>query len=228
MSIYFVSFGNEMYTNSRIRIKNEVESLNLIDNIKIYTEHDLFNIPEFWDKHKTFILSNKRGYGYWIWKSYLTLKTMTEMNDNDILIYADAGCEISLQLKDYMKHIIEIAKTTESGIVSIELNCIEKMFTKEDLFKYLDCDNLKNTNQLHATFFFIRKCEHTMNIIKEWYRISSIYSLIDDTPSILPNSNIFYEHRHDQSIFSLLRKKYGTHIIFEGGYIPILDSRIRN
>lgn len=228
MSIYFVSFGNEMYKNSRIRIKNEVESLNLVDNIKIYTEHDLFNMPDFWDKHKTFVLSNKRGYGYWIWKSYLIMKTLNEMNDNDILIYADAGCEISLQLKAYMKHIIEMTNTTETGIISVETSCIEKMWTKEDLFNYLDCYNLKDTNQLHATFFFIRKCEHSIFIVNEWYRISCIYSLLDDSQSDLPNSKIFQEHRHDQSIFSLLRKKYGTYIISEGGYIPILGSRIRN
>jgi hypothetical protein len=66
-----------------------------------------------------------------------------------------------------------------------------------------------------------------MHIIREWYRISSIYSLIDDSASILPNSNIFHKHRPDQSIFLLLRKKYETHIISEGGYIHILGSRIR-
>jgi len=43
-------------------------------------------------------------------------------------------------------------------------------------------------------------------MIREWSRISKIINLIDDSPSIIKNSNNFIEHRHDQSIFSLLCK----------------------
>ena len=232
MPVYFLSFGNEMFKNSLIRIRKEIESINMVDNIRTYTEYDLINNPDFWDKHKQFILSNKRGYGYWLWKSYLTLKTLEEMNDGDVLIYADAGCKIEIDRVNYMKQMIEITKQTESGIVSIEMPWnIEETWTKEDLFKYLDCGHLRGTPQLHATFFFIRKCKKSMDIVNEWYQISCIYSLLDDTPSILPNAHTFKEHRHDQSIFSLLRKKYKTYIISASSnekYIPILDSRIRN
>ena len=38
--------------------------------------NDLKTIHEFWNVHKGFIESRPRGYGYWIWKSYLTLKTL--------------------------------------------------------------------------------------------------------------------------------------------------------
>ena len=37
------------------------------------------------------------------------------------------------------------------------------------------------------------------------------YHLIDDTPSLLENTVDFREHRHDQSIYSLLLKKYNIH-----------------
>ena len=38
---------------------------------------------------------------------------------------------------------------------------------------------------------------------------SCIYHLLDDSKSVNPNYPGFNEHRHDQSIFSLLTKKHG-------------------
>jgi hypothetical protein len=40
------------------------------------------------------------------------------------------------------------------------------------------------------------------------------YHLIDDTPSKSPNFTEFIEHRHDQSILSLLTKLYDMNIYF--------------
>jgi hypothetical protein len=36
------------------------------------------------------------------------------------------------------------------------------------------------------------------------------YHLINDSPSQTPNDISFHEPRHDQSLFSVLRKKYGS------------------
>ena len=98
-----------------------------------------------------------------------------------------------------------------------------------DLFEYLDMRNEKELNapQLFATTFTLRKCDHSVNIVKKWYETSCIYHNIDDTPSIQPNDPSFIDHRHDQSIFSLLRKKYGVLIIGEHE-CPIVLGRIRN
>ena len=232
MSIHFLSFGNKKYKNSIIRIGNEIQSINMVNYIHTYNEDDLMNITEFWEKHKNFVLSNERGYGYWLWKSFLTLKTLDEMNEGDILIYADAGCEILVNNKPQFENLINLAKSDKSGFISFEMRCnIEKKWTKSDLFDYLNCFDLKDTPQLHATYFVVKKCEKSMDIVKQWYNISSIYSLLDDTPSKIPNDVVFNEHRHDQSILSLLRKKYNTMIIKENDFHIfncIRESRIRN
>ena len=47
-----------------------------------------------------------------------------------------------------------------------------------------------------------------MDFVDEWLRFAAQSSLIDDSPSKAPNYPGFREHRHDQSIFSLLSKKY--------------------
>ena len=219
MTITFITFGNNKYNEALIRIKKEAESFNIFDNIIIYNEDYLKNDKIFWEKHGDFINNNNRGYGYWLWKSYLTLKTLENMNENDILLYCDAGCTLNVNGLSRFNDYLNIMKDNE--ILSFELNFLEKIWTKMDLFKYLDMDKPKyfDSKQLVGGIYFIKKTERTINIINEWYNIMSAnYNLINDSKSIIINDISFKEHRHDQSVFSLLRKKYGSFIIKDETY----------
>lgn len=67
----------------------------------------------------------------------------------------------------------------------------------------------------------LKKYNKTVFLFNELYNIiSNNYNLIDDSPSILNNDISFIENRHDQSVFSLLRKKYGTEILNNETYFP--------
>jgi hypothetical protein len=217
-NINFMSFANELYSSNLQRLKKEAEIINIFNNIITYTDKDLIDDPIFWNKHSDFILNNYRGYGYWIWKPYLTLKTLEIMNENDILVYCDAGCELNSEGINRLNEYINIVENNEYANISFELSHKEKSWTKMDIFNFFninindnnDIDKYVNSKQLIAGIFILKKCKLTSFIIEEWYRIACNYNLINDTPSILPNDESFIENRHDQSIFSLLRKKYGT------------------
>jgi hypothetical protein len=211
MTITFISFANEKFSKALERIKIESNAFP-IDTRIMYTEKDLENFSKFWEQHKNFILSNKRGYGYWIWKSYITLHTLSQLNDNDILWYTDAGCTLNKEGIPRFMEYIDIVKNNKSGILSFEMAYKQKTWTKMDLLSLFDKDQY-DLGQLVGGIFFIRKCENTLKLVSEWYKICCNYHLINDEPSILKNDSSFKEHRHDQSVFSLLRYKYGTDII---------------
>lgn len=88
----FITFGNPTYHNSVKRICKEAENLDFFTKIYGFTEVDLKQDEYFWNNHGNFIENNNRGYGYWLWKSYLIQKELNRINENDILIYCDAGC----------------------------------------------------------------------------------------------------------------------------------------
>ena len=90
--------------------------------------------------------------------------------------------------------------TLKEMSIKFTVNLLEKFGMDDE--KYL------NTDQLQATTILLCVCPETRNLIKEWYNISCDYHNIDDTPSISKNYDCFREHRHDQSIYSLLAKKY--------------------
>ncbi len=37
-----------------------------------------FEKNKFWKKHGTFIESNPRGYGYWLWKPFIIKETLQQ------------------------------------------------------------------------------------------------------------------------------------------------------
>jgi len=54
-----------------------------------------------------------------------------------------------------------------------------------------------------------------MHLVEEWLRVSLLYDshFLRDTPSYKPNYPGFVEHRHDQSILSLLVRKYKHYVL---------------
>jgi hypothetical protein len=82
-----------------------------------------------------------------------------------------------------------------------------------DLILKLDMLNDKylNTHQRLAASNMFLICDKTRDFVNKWYEIACDYHNIDDSPSINKNLHCFREHRHDQSIFSLLTKKYNIY-----------------
>ena len=240
MRKFFISFGTtHNYKISLNRINREALSLNVFDKVIVYTENDFDE--NYLEKHGEFMKKN-RGYGFWMWKSYFVKKTMEEMDDEDILVFADCGCHLVNnptainRLESYFK----LCNNIDSGILSFQMCFPEKSYTKMDVFEKLDevNDKMMNSGQLVGGIFVLRKCQNTINLINEYYELCQNYNLIDESESQLPNDPTFIAHRHDQSVFSILRKKRGTILIpdetwyddfmsYDAQSKPILATRIR-
>ena len=223
MKTKFVTFGAGKYKNyhSRLgsadfikagkRLINQVEKLKVFDETKLYTDTDLKNDSEFWGKHKDFIEKNSsegsRGYGYWIWKPYIIKKSMETMKDGDILMYADCGSTMTKNKRNIISAFNIVKK---DYILASKHHTLEKQYHKMDLIVLLGMKNSKHieTQQRQATAEMFFVCDKTRKLVNEWYNICCNYHMIDDTPSIEPNLPGNIEHRHDQSVFSLLTKKY--------------------
>ena len=208
-NITFMTFGNEQYRRPLYRIICESLKIPIFKRIIGYDETALKNSAEFWSKNGEFILNNPRGYGFWIWKSYLILKTLEQMDDNDILIYADSGCCIYETGLQRLNEYITRADNHPSGMLTFQTGNpwnLESYYTKMDVIKELNAEQLLNTYQIIAGIQIIRKNAVSIRHIQRWYDLCCNHHLISDKDSIIPNTSNFKEHRHDQSIFSILCK----------------------
>ena len=79
----------------------------LFENTKIYRPEDLD--PQFREKFIN-ILSKSRGGGYWLWKHHIIENELSKVNNNDFVIYSDAGSSFNYhgveRFKEYIKEFV--------------------------------------------------------------------------------------------------------------------------
>lgn len=214
MSLYFITFGGgtQHYKNAVKRICKQASRFNMFTEIFGFTDDDLKSDLDFWNKHGDFINSNPQGYGFWIWKIYLLRKLMKDdkYKEGDIFFYVDAGCEMNLRGKLRFKEYIKMVEDNDTLAMRLE-TFSEKKYTKADLLEYLNVsEEDMNSDQVEGGILFIKKTKTNMDALDEIYNIQTLnnYHYIDNTESIFPNYSEFIEHRHDQSVISLIFKKY--------------------
>ena len=206
----FITFGShENFINAGNRLLEQAKSMSLFEETILYTGEDLKNDVDFWERHGDFINKNSRGYGYWLWKPYIIQQTMNKMKNGDILLYLDCGCEIAVAERASLVNDIEFLKQSNKCIMGTP-TCIERDWNKMDLILKLEmnCDKYLNTEQRQGGTQLILVCDESRELVNNWYDLTCDYHMIDDSPSVNKNLDCFREHRHDQSIFSLLTKKY--------------------
>lgn len=172
------------------------------------------------------IFANKRGAGYWLWKPYIINKHLNQIGKDDYLIYTDSG----MLFVDCIDSLLEIERDSleNDGILLTETTQWipegppwkappEYMWTKRDAFLLTGTDkpSITHSTQANAAFLVAKPREKVFSFLEEWMKWGSDIRAITDIGNCLglPNYEGFMEHRHDQSLMSILAKKYGFRII---------------
>jgi hypothetical protein len=207
MKKYLINYADKTYYNSQKHNSKTGLEIGGFDEVMSYNRLSLDE--EFYLKNKH-ILEQSRGVGYWLWKPYLILKSLEKLEENDILFYSDAGIEFLKSIDE----IIPFMDETEEKLLLFELEDFHpnKRWTKRDCFINLDLDAEPYINQPQflASYIIMRKNDFVVSFMKEWLTYAEDYRNITDSPNEcgLPNYSEFVDHRHDQSILSLLGRKY--------------------
>ena len=205
------------------RLLKEAEEFGAFKSVTGYGPE---NLPVDFFKQFKDILIQPRGGGYWIWRPIILLEKLNKMKEGEYLIYLDAGCHLNKYGKKRFFEYIEMLNNSEYGIMSFQMSGKlgpgnlekENKWTNSEIFKYLDVDingEHGNSGQYLGGILVMKKNEHLLKIIK-----LLIKALNDDPLMYTDNYNTnqhpqFKENRHEQSLFSLLRKIHGS-IVLDG------------
>lgn len=214
---YFRSFAAGLFARRKRIIEIQAKSMKIFDDIACYDPAMLEKT--FSEKHKGILIPTIRGFGYWIWKAQVAIEAFGKMREGDVLVYADSGVTLNVQSKEVLKDYIDQVRHHSSGILAFFTegteDYIEYKWSKKDLFAALGVDRYKSitdTPQYATGFLLLRKQPSTIRFIYDWLAWSERdgYHYLIDSPSKHCESPGFIEHRHDQSIFSILAKIYGA------------------
>ena len=204
--IHLITFGNNSYINAKTRLCNEANDVGWFDSITSYGPEDLDE--DFKNQFRN-ILNQSRGAGYWIWKSYIIKKKLAEIEDNDILIYIDAGCSINPKGKKRFDEYIQMLNESDEGVISFQMPHLEKIWTTKEVFEYFNLDIngvFGSSGQIMSTIRIMKKVPNLIKLIDMEYEVYSNKPLLVTDHYNREQASYFKDHRHDQSIFSLIRK----------------------
>lgn len=202
---YLINFsGGNAFKDSQ---KNNALSglQNGFDAVIQYGPRDIDSV--FYNNNRK-ILKEKRGAGYWLWKPYFILETLNRVKKDDIVFYADAG---STFIRN-MDPIFELIK--EKGLLGFKMSGGHKehQYTRRKVVKYFYNDEKEvcDTNQDMASFIGVRKGANHLPLV-EWLIACQKPELIMDCARDPHEFAAFIDHRHDQSLWSLISKMHGVH-----------------
>jgi len=210
----YATTNNHYYTYQQSCV-NSFFALAEFDTIYPCNENNI--LLDFKTKNKHIFNSNHGGRGalranFWLWKPYLILRCLKKMDEGDILMYVDA----TITQRTSLVSIFDILKSQD--ILPFKINDgkgDERDATKRDAFILMNCDTSKYwtgelSGQLNASHMCFKKTKTTMNFVEEWLTFCEDERIITEMENTQgkPNYKEFVCHRHDQSVFSLLIKKY--------------------
>ena len=236
--LYFVTFADSRMFRTLARIKEQAKKLGVFDGIMAIDETKL---SKSWlERNSQFIMQNPRGFGLWIWKPEVILQALKKVPDNGILVYADAGCTLNPEGISRLKEYIQLVKDCSGHRLAFELTGFrEEQFTTEYVLQALEFTSRdqRDSYQLVGGISLIQKTPENIAFVTLWNQLVQAPHMLTGGMHI-PCSPSYSAHRHDQSIWSVLNKKFGGAAIihdetfFEDGFeknkrFPIHATRLK-
>jgi len=229
-SYQIITFGtDDLYKNQKIRFKKQATDIDFFDNIIIEDEK---TIKPLLKEHENFIINNKKGYGYWIWKPIIIKNQLEKMSENDILFYLDCGSSI-INNNDKLNEYINILKDKEIIVFNNTDYKIKSYIKTNVINEFNITDDILETYQIEGGCIILKNSKKTKEFIDEWikYMIKDNYQLLNDDLLTLSQNKEFIQNRHDQSILTVLarQKDYiyinnGLEELYSNG--PFLHTRL--
>lgn len=204
--LLFITYSNDLFAKTRDLCVRMALKRGKVDKAIAYGPEDIDEV--FYAKYKQ-ILDLRAGNGLWLWKPYFVCKALDLVQEGDIVIYCDAG-------SFFFRSCKSIVNTMDDDIWVSDIPLIEKQYTKPELMEKMGCvdERYTETNQVQGNFIAIRKTQRGMQFAREWLDICAEgNNLLQDTRyQESPPAFGFCGHRSDQSVLSLLSKKWGLQV----------------
>lgn len=209
MKKHLISYATPNHRKNQRRLNKSALNFG-VDNVSSYSSKDLKK-TSFYQLNKA-TLTQKRGSGYWLWKPYVILSYLENIQNGDLLVYSDVGIEI---VKD-ISPLVDLCISQGGILLFRNHENLNRTWTKRDCFVAMECDEEKyhNTEQTTASFQVYVKNSWSLDFLKEYLHYCQLDDIITDSPNTLGKDNFpdFIDHRHDQSVLSLLAIKHGVRL----------------
>lgn len=215
--VHFITYGDDAFARSRNRLVREASAFPVFSSVRGFARAD---IDPVYARRNAALLAGERGGGWWAWKSHFLYRTLAEASDGDVVFYMDAG---STFRRDPTP-IVELA--ARYGAFTARIGHAARVWTKGVVFEALGMPMSVwgGQPQIAAGLIVLQRRAQTLALAREFAELSQNATLITDevVPGV-PNHAQFRDHRHDQSLWTLLCYKHGVQLVMQGN--TMFDER---
>lgn len=160
-------------------------------------------------EHNAALLAQERGGGYWLWKPYV-IAAMLAASSAEYIVYCDSGSTLQVPLQT----VVATMRETGAKLLAFRMAAsdrLERQWSKGRVLRALDAatSDILDSGQICGGVSIWKNCAEMRELTGLWLELAQQAELVDDSPSSdgLGEYEGFREHRHDQSLFSVLLKK---------------------
>ncbi|SFB11657.1 hypothetical protein SAMN05421688_2998 [Poseidonocella pacifica] len=156
------------------------------------------------------LLREPRGAGYWVWKPWVIRRALDQIGPEDVLLYSDAGKRKITVPFPRPDRLAQLARLVPEGMIAgMQLyNAPNGDWTKGDAFSLMEGDEpeFHTAHQIQVGWSAWTQSPAAYALLDQWQRFNEDRRIVSDDENVLdlPNDPGFVEHRHDQSIYTLL------------------------
>lgn len=215
MAVHLVTFASRRFRHRQIFLSCSALANGVVDSFANWTPKKLHQSG--FHRICPKISLGERANGFYAWKPFIIQKNLDSTSEGDIVFYCDVGRTfpyklLSGSLKVFLDWMRHNDQTVMPG-VQIPWNGPMSMWTKRDAFVAMSMDfpSAHSAVPIQASFSIWVNCSESRSIVGEWMDCCAKRQLISDDSSVLglPEFPNFKEHRHDQSLLSLICLKRG-------------------
>lgn len=162
------------------------------------------------------ILCQPRGAGYWLWKPFIIRQVLEKCKPDDIVFYCDAGRLDYYRFTHFPKHLVARLRANSAGFLlgpAVGHLGLIGDWTKRDCLLLMNADDQATRSKpLLMTWSLWTPSTMAFRFLDRWQNYAEDERCLTDMPNTLGQEDHpgFREHRHDQSILSILAHQCGA------------------
>lgn len=189
------TFASEEYEGSAEVLRTSALGAGQADRVYVFSEKD---VSPWFSEHPE--LRSLRGYGWWSWKPFVILETMRRVDPGDVVVYCDAAMTFTRSLRPYAEAVDDILLFRLGHHETKDYR--NKRWTKPDAL--VVCPESADVPQVTAAIQVYKHAPPALEFLAKYMDLCSRVELMDDTHRTTMPSPDFVDHRHDQSVLTML------------------------
>lgn len=213
-SLIVCTFASKAFEGSAELLRHSVLAAGQADRCYVYHEADVE--PWFREHPELRPTSDKRrGHGFWSWKPWVVRDALrNHARQGDVVLYLDAGMLARGSLRPLVAPLLHPGGSDSPAVLLTRLSGghTNAQYTHASVFRLMGRDTAAHRAavQVNAAVQAYRRCSRAMRFLAEYELWCGRPDVVADGPREDGLPGVFVDHRHDQSVLSLLAVSDGA------------------